>query len=57
MSAWLGMRLAADVVGMLTLKTKQESKPENSHCIKLVSGPVIDKSTVASGLSLHNCFD
>lgn len=46
--------LAADVVGVLALQTYQESKPEN---VKLISGPVPDKSAVASDLSLWSCFD
>lgn len=43
-AALLSMYLAADTVGMLALKTQQEDKAENSHHVKLISGPVIDNS-------------
>lgn len=43
-AALLSIYLAADSVGMLAHKTQQEDENENSHHVKLISGPVIDNS-------------
>lgn len=43
-AALLSVCLVADTDGVLALRTQREDKPENSHNVKLISGPAIDNS-------------